>query len=142
MSADNTIGINPEDQFISVRVLIDTLFEQDPISVAEMEGITLVQRSEERPAHEDCYGFVFGEDFEAELARVAIDGEKSDHVEGAIAFYFDEGFLVHVGIATADGNIISKWGEGPVFKHRPHLVPTYYGKIGGYKIDQQKTPGK
>lgn len=124
----------PEDRYESVRALVDTLFEQDPLSVTEIEGIELVQRNEERPDDEDCFRYTFGESDEETIHDLIEGGHRSIPVPDSVAFYFHDGILAHVGRVAEDGKIISKWGEGPVFKHRPHLVPTYYGRIEGYKI--------
>lgn len=128
----------PEDQYTAVRILVDTLFEQYPESVTEISGISLVELSSDRPEGEDCFGYVFGQDPSEELDRLISEGVNSSHVAGAIAFYFHEGHLAHIGVAESDGMVRSKWGEGHVYKHRPHLVPSVYGRIGGYKVDPNR----
>jgi len=117
-----------------MQALVDALFHEDPLSVAGMAGISIVDTS--RSGDESCYDFVFGtEGLDAAVERLRVTGIRSGHVPGAIAFYFADGDLTHVGIVADDGDIISKWGEGPVFKHKPHLTLTSYGEIRGYYID-------
>jgi len=51
---------------------------------------------------------------------------------GLIAVYFRNERVAHVGIRTNHGRIVSKWGAGCVYSHRPLEVPLGYGEAVRY----------
>ncbi len=119
------------------RHYLDIVGDEEPMNLIGFRGIQLIHAPWERPDNETCYQYVFGkENADEAIERLVKTGIRTGHERGSIAFYFDEtNYLVHVGFVAADGKIISKWGDGPVFKHDPHMVPLSYGTIGGYYKD-------
>jgi hypothetical protein len=52
--------------------------------------------------------------------------------DGLIAVYGDNRHIRHLGVAGKRGRIVSKWGPGHVFSHRPLEVPLAYGETVRY----------
>lgn len=118
----------------TIRTYIDMVFHDNQDFVIGAFGIELIERAGDRPNDENCFQYVFGK---TEFGIVApkliqINGPPPP---GSIALYYDDSntTICHVGVTTADGKIISKWGlGGHVFKHSPHHTLPEYGNIGRY----------
>lgn len=105
-----------------------------------VEGLELVQRMQDRPFFENSFTFIFPNmRYEDVVSRFKRSTSLRGPIVGAIAFYVAEGRIVHVGKVIEDGNIISKWGAGNVYKHRPDLVPARYGDLIAY-VDLWESP--
>lgn len=118
----------------TIRTFIDLMFDESPYFVIGAYGIELVERAEDRPADENCFTYVFGNQELDVVVNKLSALNTQDPPPGSIAMYFDDtNRPCHVGITTDDGNIISKWGfEGHVYKHPPHHTLSEYGHIDRY----------
>lgn len=118
----------------TIRAYIDIVFNDSPDFVIGAFGIELIERAGDRPSDENCFQYVFGK---TELGIVI---PKLIKIHGlppprSIALYYDDSnnVICHVGLTTADGKIISKWGlGGHVYKHPPHHTLPEYGHIKKY----------
>lgn len=133
------IAGNMGKEVLPERHLIDECIVRDSVDdVMGFKGITLVQRSEERPAAEVCFDYAFGYSGLDFTSYWNTEGnfqyEATDSKPGTIAVYFND-FLkgpTHAGVVTDRGTIISKWKNMHVLEHPPLLVPNIYGEIGTY----------
>lgn len=68
------------------------------------------------------------------LQNQLLSPRQSAPVIGDLVLYFEGDEFRHVGIVAADNLIISKWGSGWLYKHRPWEVPSQYGERVKYFI--------
>ena len=47
--------------------------------------------------------------------------------KGKLAIYFEKGVIRHIGCIAKGGRIVSKWGCGNLYEHRPREVPMMFG---------------
>ncbi len=77
--------------------------------------------------------------FDSVLLELLIEIQESEVTDGSLIFYFSSGELTHAGKRTADGQVISKWGKNPVYKHDRLEVPAKYGdKIRFYQRPSER----
>jgi len=55
--------------------------------------------------------------------------DKLSHpAAGVVVLYFNNDRWTHLGVITASGEVLSKWGEFPVYQHGLWEVPASYGQ--------------
>ncbi|MBI2029957.1 hypothetical protein HYT02_06065 [Candidatus Gottesmanbacteria bacterium] len=119
----------------TIRTYIDLMFDESPDFVTGAFGIELIERAGDRPNDENCFQSVFGKTEFGLVFPKLIKIKGLPPPPGSIALYYDDSntTICHVGLTTADGKIISKWGlGGHVFKHPPHHTLSEYGHIKKY----------
>jgi hypothetical protein len=106
----------------------------NPDGVDGLFGVRIVERKEDRPEGEDCFGYTVG--LGVDICRfhdnLFANSQESDvPIPGAYAVYFDyfKGIPVHIGRVSESGTVISKWGPTThVYEHDSKLVPLSYGE--------------
>lgn len=118
------------------RINITNLLINDPDSVLELEGITLLNRSINRELKEDCFKYIYPQANNMSINMFLSMKRHSTFKPGAIAAYYEinewvEGGgknYLHIGRISEDNLVISKWGVcGDILKHKIELVPHIYG---------------
>lgn len=69
--------------------------------------------------------------FQELLDNDFIELHDTQRIEDAVIVYFDNGIAKHFG-RIVNGEIISKWGKGLIWKHPVFEVPISYGNIVKY----------
>lgn len=122
-----------DEQLPVIRTAIQALLLLDPNELEGFCGVRIVQRVQERPHHEDCFRYIFGnvnsDRAQEILKEIATSHSQIESIPNAYAVYLDESNVgKHIGRVTMGGNVISKWGfEGHVYEHKPLYVPLAYG---------------
>lgn len=79
----------------------------------------------------DCYAYALGKSGFVEPYTIAVMAgilPRTRRSAGNIAWYTTlRGRPVHAGIVVDKRYVVSKWGNGPVFRHRTWDVPLAYG---------------
>jgi hypothetical protein len=68
---------------------------------------------------------------------VEIDEPKA----GCLALYFNDGNWRHIGVVFGAGQVISQWGQFPVYEHDDSEVPARYGvEVRYFEMPAQGEP--
>jgi hypothetical protein len=115
--------------------------------VLNIPGISLYQKREERPNHEDCVEYIFpGENYDL-FKKVLQSSPLQYAVPRSIVAYYEKDdpddianwVPTHVGQMADDGEVISKWGfKGHVYKHKLNCVLVAYGQIIKYFLPRSE----
>ena len=109
-----------ERHIVYARAEIDRRLAIGPDEVDGLFGITVVERSENRPRGEDCQRYTFGQVDEQKLydeimsTHRELDLWREQRQSGDIVIYSNDGkTILHVGRVAPNGkDVISKWGPG------------------------------
>jgi|SRR3989344_5697990 len=118
------------------REISDIIVENGWDAVEGRFGISIMKRAEELPGVY-CGSYIFRS--EVYFLELFSSLKKiSNPLPGAYVFYsftnirhmkrVGELDIKHVGMVNEDGTVISKWGNGHVFKHPIMCVPCNYGE--------------
>mgnify|MGYP001557966578 FL=1 len=120
------------------KFFLQAISQVDQEAVNEFLGIKLLEKCNQRPEGEDCFGYLFGQDSDSKavLSDLVSNYEISlNPTVGAFALYVDMevDHPLHLGKVVEGGRVVSKWGAlGHVFEHEPLLVPASYGSNIAY----------
>lgn len=130
-------GYKPQEEFETPQARADLAkaWREGPGVVDTIGGVRTIIPYTQRPADEDCIGYVLGtnKDAIAVTRKIRNEWDAGDvPLPGAIAIYLSDDTPFHMGVVGDDGLVISKWTtrffeSGNVYQHLPFAVPDDYG---------------
>lgn len=103
------------------------------ITASRIEKTAHAKKIEIGATSTDCFMYVFGKNVERcqtlseLLSQFGSNVHNRKEENDDVIFYFNGDDIIHVGNINSQEEVISKWGQGPVFAHKIENVPASYG---------------